>query len=180
MANSIILTVTGKDRPGLVDDMSAIITQLEGNWLESRITKLSGNFAGIIRVSVPEQNTEQLEADLKAVECESFHLSIELQHSAEADVPVRELSLEIIGPDHPGIIRDISHALAEKKISINEMLTDCNDGAMSSERIFSAEINISIPIAVSVDMLRDKLEDLADQLMVDISMDDLEGTVTRI
>ena len=60
------------------------------------------------------------------------------------------------------------------------METDCNDGAMSSERIFSAAINISIPMAVSVDTLRDELEDLADQLMVDISMDDLDGTVTRI
>ncbi|MEH6630731.1 MAG: ACT domain-containing protein [Halopseudomonas aestusnigri] len=180
MANSIILTATGKDRPGLVDDMSTMITQHGGNWLESRITKLSGNFAGIIRVSVPSKNHEKLESDLNTLESDSFHLKIERQSKAEAEVPVRELSLEIVGPDHPGIVQDISHALAAKKIGINEMLTDCNDGAMSSERIFSAEINISIPMAVSVDTLRDELEELANQLMVDISMDDLQGTVTRI
>ncbi|WP_419905766.1 glycine cleavage system protein R [Kiloniella sp.] len=180
MANSIILTVTGKDRPGLVDDISSMVTEQSGNWLESRVTKLSGHFAGIIRVSVPSKNQEKLESDLKTLETSDFHLAIERQTKAEAEVPVRELSLEIVGPDHPGIIQDISHALAEKKIGINEMLTDCNDGAMSSERIFSAEINISIPMAVSVDTLRDELEELADQLMVDISMDDLEGTVTRI
>ena len=102
MANSIILTVTGKDRPGLVDDMSAIITQQDGNWLESRITKLSGNFAGIVRVSIPDQNFDKLKAGLESIACEDFHLSIERLSNAEPGGPVRELSLEIMGPDHPG------------------------------------------------------------------------------
>lgn len=180
MANTIILTVIGSDRPGLVDDLATMVNKHGGNWLESRMTRLSSNFAGIVRVSVPEANHKALEGDIQSLGCANCQLIIEQEIKAGSDETLRELSLEIIGPDHPGIVQDISHALAEKKIGINEISTDCQDGAMSSERIFSAEINIAIPTSMPVDSIREQLEELANQLFVDITMDDLQGTVTRI
>ncbi|WP_020592518.1 glycine cleavage system protein R [Kiloniella laminariae] len=179
MAN-IIMTVIGTDRSGLVDQLSATITDHGGNWLESRMSRLSGYFAGILRVSVPEEQLVSMEAALQHLTGDSLQLVIAHETAGADEGPQKALHLEVLGPDHPGIVHDISHALATKNIGISSISTDCRDGAMSSERIFSADINISVPVNVSVDSIRDELEDLANELMVDITMDDLEGSVVQI
>jgi glycine cleavage system regulatory protein len=60
MPTSLVLTVLGEDRPGLVEALSHIIAAHEGNWLESRMAHLAGQFAGILRASVPEGNATAL------------------------------------------------------------------------------------------------------------------------
>lgn len=180
MAKTIILTIIGPDKPGLVDDLSAVITEHGGSWLESRMSKLSGYFAGILRISVPKKSFDAIQEALKAMESNGLSLQIECETVEKVEVPHRDVHLEIMGPDHPGIVHDIAHALAEKSISIADLSSECIDGAMSGEKVFHAAIVASIPKEVSLDDTREELEDLANKLMVDITMDDLEGTVTRI
>jgi len=56
---SLVLTVIGPDRPGLVESLSQAIAQQEGNWLESRMARMAGQFAGILRVNIEEERAEE-------------------------------------------------------------------------------------------------------------------------
>lgn len=62
---TFIITFIGDDRPGLVESLSQVISDHNGNWLESRLSQLAGKFAGLISVSVPEESTAALQVALK-------------------------------------------------------------------------------------------------------------------
>ena len=59
------MTVIGPDRTGLVDAVAALVTEHGGNWLESRMSRLGGHFAGILRVEAPEEREKGLVAALE-------------------------------------------------------------------------------------------------------------------
>ena len=65
METSYIVTFIGDDRPGLVESLSRVIESNRGNWLESRLSQLGGKFAGLVLVTLPDDNGPALEADLK-------------------------------------------------------------------------------------------------------------------
>ena len=67
MANSLVLTICAHDRPGVMKLISNTIAQCDGNWLESRMARLGGQFAGIVRVECSEEKLSQLRENLKAL-----------------------------------------------------------------------------------------------------------------
>jgi glycine cleavage system regulatory protein len=52
---SLVLTVIGADRPGLVETLAQTIAEHGASWLESRMAHLAGHFVGLLRVSVPRR-----------------------------------------------------------------------------------------------------------------------------
>ena len=49
---TLVLTLIGPDRAGLVEAVAAVVADHGGNWLESRMSRLAGQFAGILEVEV--------------------------------------------------------------------------------------------------------------------------------
>ncbi|MGL4399643.1 MAG: glycine cleavage system protein R, partial [Luteolibacter sp.] len=64
MTHSIVMTVLGGDRPGLVNSLAATVASHGGNWLESRMARLAGQFAGIVRIECPAATVDALIAAL--------------------------------------------------------------------------------------------------------------------
>lgn len=85
----------------------------------------------------------------------------------------RSLSLNLVGQDHPGIVHEVSHALASRKINIDEFSSECTSASWSGETLFHAAARLRIPQQMSTDELREVLEGLANELMVDITLDDV-------
>ncbi len=169
---SLVLTVIGDDRPGLVDALSAAIAEHGGNWEESRMAELAGKFAGILRISVSDPRADALAAALQALEARGL-LHITAERSAEelhAGTP-RTLELELLGQDHPGIVHDIAHALATKGISIDELNTSTSSASMGGGTLFEAHLTLTVPEKVHTEELQALLENLADELMVDIKLE---------
>ena len=67
MATYLVLTIIGDDKPGLVGLLSETISRHSGNWLESNMSHLAGKFAGILRVSVGDDEADALVADLQGL-----------------------------------------------------------------------------------------------------------------
>lgn len=67
MATYLVLTAIGDDRPGLVEQLALVVARNSGNWLESSMSQLAGKFAGILRVSVPDENVEKLVSELESL-----------------------------------------------------------------------------------------------------------------
>src|SRR6185437_9456716 len=112
MQHSLVMTVIGNDRPGLVDSVASIVAEHGGNWLESRMSRLAGQFAGIVHVEVPAENELALTKALKTLDARGLTVVV---HSGQRKAAAgRQTSvLEIVGQDRPGIVRQISHTLAE-------------------------------------------------------------------
>jgi glycine cleavage system regulatory protein len=165
----LVLTVLGDDRPGLVESVAHVIATHEGNWLESRMARLAGKFAGILRASVPDANAETLTIALQELEAQGLRLLIEWSPSDESAQTYRQFTLDLMGNDRLGIIRDISHALAQRGINIDALDTAYMSAPMTGEMLFKATAQLSVPLHVRIVELQEGLERLAHDLMVDIT-----------
>ena len=172
---ALTLTLIGRDRPGLVRSLSERVAAAGGNWLESRMARLAGQFAGILLVDLPEAEVAHLVADLEALEAEGLRATVERGLGEEAAGPYQTLLLELVGQDHPGIVRDIAQALGARRVNIEELTTRVVSGSFSGERMFEAEARLRVPVDVSAEDLRVTLEVLANELMVDIRLDPAVG-----
>ena len=170
MQHSLVMTIIGEDRPGLVDSVASLVAAHDGNWLESRMSRLGGHFAGILRAEVPKDKEAALLQALKKLEADGLHVVV---HPDQTPAAVkRPLSiLEIIGQDRPGIIRDISHTLAGYGVNVEELHTECVSAAMSGEMLFKARATLSIPESCNLSELLKKLEKVAADLFVDVSLE---------
>ncbi len=169
MGKTLVLTFIAKDRPGLVEKLSETVTEEGGNWLDSRMAHLAEKFAGIARIEVPGDKVSSLKSALTALEAEGFRVTVE-EATAAAPPGGPVFSLDLVGPDHPGIVRDISHCLAEHGVSVEEMETDIRGAPMGGGSLFYAQARVCIPASLSEEELRQALEALAAALMVDITL----------
>lgn len=176
MNTFIVLTFIGEDRPGLVQALSQSVAEHGGNWLGSRSARLAGKFAGILHASVPDDRADALIEELKTFSQRGLSVVVERTTAAEARGRYRRLRLDLVGNDRPGIVHDISRALAEREINVDKLETECVSAPMSGEMLFKATADLRAPEGISIDELRDRLEDLADELMVDIQLADVGGS----
>jgi glycine cleavage system regulatory protein len=166
---TLILTVIGDDRPGLVSTVSAPISTHGANWERSRLARLAGKFAGIVLVSVADDRLDALVEDLRALEAQG--LQIDLERTDEGHEPEwLQLHLELVGADHPGIVAEITAALASHRVSIEDLSTDVRDAPMAGGTLFEAQAVLEVPPTMNAEELRSTLEDLADDLMVDLTL----------
>jgi glycine cleavage system regulatory protein len=162
---SLILTVVGPDRPGLVRALSEAVAACGGSWLESRMARLAGQFAGIVLVEAPESLLD----DLRALENQGLRIVV---HSGSSEpvgpVVAHRLALEVVGNDRPGIVRDVTRVLADSGVNIEELTTGVSSGSFSGERLFRVTALVRAPDTAAVDGMRTGLETLGNELMVDI------------
>ncbi|MBN2193238.1 MAG: glycine cleavage system protein R [Polyangiaceae bacterium] len=166
----LVLTLIGPDRPGLVEAVSETVARHGGNWLESRMARLAGQFAGILRVSVPEGKASVLEADLGGMDTHGLRILVQGSVESPPDVPSRLLDLELVGQDRPGIVREISQALAGRGVNVEELVTDCVSAPMSGEQLFRAHARLRAPRELAIADLTTALEAVAHDLMVDVAL----------
>lgn len=167
------MTIIGQDRPGLVDSVAAIVAEQGGNWLESRMSRLGGHFAGILRVEVPAQQEAILVQSLKGLSAKGLSVVVHPDQPSSLSGERKLSILEIVGQDRPGIVREISHALAEYGVNVEELHTERASAAMSGEMLFRAKAHLSIPENCSLVEVRRKLERIAEDLIVEVSLEEL-------
>ena len=166
---SLVMSFIAQDRPGLVGLLSRTVAEHQGNWLESGMSRLGGKFAGILVIQVPEAQSDALVAALKSLEAQGLRVSVE-RSEEQPETETRAGTLELIGHDKPGIVRDISQALAQQHINVHRMSTELTSGSMSAELLFKASAELQVPPSVDLDQLQDALEAIASDLMVDITL----------
>ena len=168
---TFVLSVIGDDRPGLVSALSVPINAHGASWERSQMSRLAGKFAGIVLVAVADERLDALVADLTALKTQGLEVTIE-----RTDEPVEReslrLHLELLGADHPGIVAEISAALAARNVSIDELSTDVREAPMAGGTLFEARAVLNAPPTTSTEALRSMLEGLADELMVEIRLSD--------
>jgi len=175
MRTSLVLTVLGDDKPGIVEHLSDRILAAGANWEESRMARLAGKFAGILRVSVEAARAEALASSLQALQTGGLKVVVESGADAVTGLS-RTLGVELLGSDHPGIIRDISRVLAQHGVNIEELETSVTSAPMSGDALFRARALLRLPSTASPHELVHLLEALAGDLMVDLTVEQPDPT----
>ena len=165
----MVLTAIAKDRPGLVKLLADVIASHGGNWIDSSMARLGGEFAGILRIVIPRGQTAELEAGLARLAEEGIDFIIHRGTSFPAQAGAR-IRLELTGVDHPGIVLEVSRALAVHSVSIDELQTTVFPASMTGSAMFSAKADLVLPMDLDVAVLRDTLEQIAHDIMIDIEL----------
>jgi glycine cleavage system regulatory protein len=169
---TFIISFIGEDRPGLVEGLSEVISKHGGNWLESRLSQLAGKFTGLISISLPEESSVALQADLKGLSEAGISVRLTACTSQVADHEQTQLiTLTILGPDRPGIVREIAAALSSRAINVVDMESFVSSAPMSAELLFHARVEAELPDPGDLEELGDSLDAIANEMDVDIQVE---------
>jgi glycine cleavage system regulatory protein len=172
MQASLVLTIIGADRTGLVQSIAKTVAAYEGNWVESRMARLAGHFAGILCVTVAQERAAALQDALLRLKTQGLDVMVEVGHIQPPPADTRLLELEVIGQDRPGIVREIAQALAQRGVNVEELATECYSAPMSGETLFKATAELRAPASLPLEQLRSALEQIANEMMVEINLHD--------
>ena len=170
MQNRYVITFIGSDRRGIVEQLADVIQQQHGNWLDSKLSQLGGKFAGLILVELADDRSAALEKALR--DLPGGDLSVRITEAGQASREVgTALTLTLTGPDRPGIVREISRALAAAGINVSKMESHVEGAAFTGEPMFHATLNASAPEILSVDAFQESLDRIADEMTLEIDLD---------
>lgn len=174
MRDSLVLTVVGPDRTGLVEALADQISAAAGNWEASHMARLAGQFAGILLVTIDADATGGLLAALRDLERHGLTVTIHAAGEAPPPPATHTAFLELTGDDRVGIVRDVARALAARGVNVEELESEVMSAPMSGEALFTARAVLRIPVEHSLQAVRADLEALGSELMVDLAADDDE------
>jgi glycine cleavage system regulatory protein len=173
MPIALVLTVISPDRTGLVEAIARTVADHGGNWLESRMCRLGGEFAGILRVEIPAEKKSTLLDALQKLQANGLQIVVRADEPAPVVTGGRQTKLEIIGSDRPGIVREITSVLARAGVNVEEFSSEVTSAPMSGETLFKAGIRLQLPAGCDVAALKKDLEKIAADLLVDVSFGEL-------
>ncbi|GAB3028088.1 glycine cleavage system transcriptional repressor [Bowmanella dokdonensis] len=161
---SVIFTLLGKDKPGIMEAVSRAVRQLQGNWLASNFAHMGGHFTGFVEVKLPSENIRPLLDKLDAMP----ELNIRLVQGQTSDRATRQVSLEILGNDKPGIVQELTSVLHQFQLNILRFSSNCEAAPNWGGNLFKAQVVIEIPEDFDLGPLSQSLEKIANDLVVDI------------
>jgi glycine cleavage system regulatory protein len=165
----LVLSVIARDEPGLVERIALCISSHGGNWLESRMARMAGQFAGIVRIAAPLSAHTELVAALRDLEGRGIRVHV-VEAGGEPVCDWQVIRLDLVGNDRPGIVRDITRLLSSHGVNLEKLNSDVVPAPMSGEMLFQAQAVLAVPPSVSLDQLQAHLEGLADELMVELKL----------
>lgn len=161
----IIISFISPDRPGIVDQIASVVKNQQGNWQTSSLHHLSGLFAGIVEITVDESHLDDLCAALSNLT--ELNLQVEVAPDTLATA-AEKIILELTANDRAGIVSDISSVIHHHNGNLIKLVSNQQSAAHSGQLMFNAKAHVTIDES-AVDNMVTALENIADDLMVDIT-----------
>ena len=172
MKKYFVISALGKDRPGIVNQLSKAILDCGCNIEDSRMTVLGGEFALILMVSGHWGAITRLERQVPVLE-KKLELTILARHT-EPRTAVQDTvpyTVDVVAMDHPGIVHDIADFFATRDINIEELSTWTYPAAHTGAPMFSLNMTVSLPSGVHIGRLRDEFTGFCDNLNLDATIE---------
>ena len=172
MTNEIVLTLTGHDRVGIVNQITDLFVKHGGNVETSRMAHLGGEFAMLALVAFDDKALPALEAEFDKLRDEGFQITLVQTEDDHAKKYAGWLpyQIEVLGADHEGIIYEVTHHLAQQGINIEEMETSTSPAPMSGTPLFRMEATVLVPPKLPFPKWSDALEEIGDKLNVTVEI----------
>lgn len=169
MTTRVLISFFCDDRPGVIEQLSGLISEHDGNWLDSQLSRLGGRFAGVLHAQIPVSQRVALSDALNALNSEGIISS--LTDAGESTPPALETQrLTLMGPDRPGIVRELTRALRSAGFNVRSLETGVETAPMSGEPLFRAEACIELNQNSRLDELEWQLDAMADAMTLEIDL----------
>ncbi len=177
----LVISAIGTDRPGIVNELSQIITRQQGNIDDSRMTVLGGEFAIILLISGSAEALTNIEKNLQQ-QASVLNLSIiskqtasntaatknNIHNSANNSLPYL---VEVLAIDNPGIVYKLADFFSTQNINIQSMQTNRYQAPHTGTQMFAIDMIIAIPESIMISELRDEFLDLCEDMNLDASIE---------
>ena len=163
--NRIIITAIGIDKPGLVDEISSIINDNNGNIENSKMIKIDNQFAMIIDFYC-SNNLDTIKTKLEKIK----NLDITYKSTLQSDKKYKSKQYVIKGADNQGIVKKISNFFSYNDINITEINTYIELGAVTGTPLFNMEIIISYNDLHDIGKIESNLKNLCENRNLDIKI----------
>ena len=175
-SNHLVISAIGKDRPGIVNDLSECILESGCNIADSRMTVLGGDFAVILLVSGNWNTVAKLEDQLPRLG-ERLDMTLTWRRT-EPQKPVANMlpyGVDVVSLDHPGIVHSLAGFFSARSINIQDLVTSSYRAAHTGTPMFSVHMRIDIPAEIHIATLREEFMDFCDQLNLDAVMEPIKA-----
>lgn len=170
MRTTLVMTIIGPDRTGLVDALARPIADHGGNWLESRMCRLGGQFAGLARVDIESAKADALRSEIENISLDGISVTVQADTSTPVEDASSTVNVELVGQDRPGLLREITGVFARHNLNVEELTSEVSEAPQGGGMIFRADATVSVPSTADLDAVGDDLEKIATDLMVDIAL----------
>jgi methionyl-tRNA formyltransferase len=168
---SLVVTVTGPDRPGIVHALSDCAQRHGANWGTCRMARIAGEFAGTVHFELAREAVPALAAALRGLEASGLQVVIvDSRGAGVAPAGLRGFELELVGDDRLGIVSQLTRILAERGISIESLQTQTLRTVPTAPPSFKVNAHLLLPATLDVEALRGELGALAQAMMLDIAL----------
>jgi glycine cleavage system transcriptional repressor len=174
--NHLVISALGRDRPGIVNQLSKAIYELDCNITDSRMTVLGGEFAILLLVAGPWNRLAKLEDMVPELQ-DRLDLTITTKRTEEraAQANLLPYGVDVVALDHPGIVYSLASFFSEKNINIEDMTTSSYAAAHTGTPMFSVRMSIGIPADIHIAALRDEFMDFCDSMNIDAVLEPIKG-----
>jgi glycine cleavage system transcriptional repressor len=171
MPKNIVITLTGRDKVGIVESVTSVVAERDGNVESSRMTRLGGEFAMLMLVTVPDEEFADLDQDFQPLRKLGYQITLlQTEDDSKKYTGWLPYELEVTGADHEGIIHEISRHLAAQGINIESMDTSSTPAPMSGTRLFMMKGIVLVPPKLAYHVWSDALDEIGDRLNVSVKV----------
>ena len=167
---SLVVSIVGADRQGIVSSLAERAQRFGANWAASRMTRLAGEFAGMVHLEVPRENADALATSLRDLASSGLQVVVARSDGTNVASSLRVVELELVGEDRLGIVSNLAKLLAGRGVSIESIHTDIVRSGVSGKQTFKVAAHLLVPAAVSVEALQQEVGSLAREMMLDIAL----------
>ena len=168
MRKQLVLTASGRDQVGVVDEMTELLLKWEGNVESSRMVRLGGDFAMLMFVTAPEEKIEGLRSALAEVHYAKYDVHTRLSEvETVEESAAMPCAITVLGADHMGIVHQVARYLSEQGINMETMTTEVVAAPMSGTPLFTMSAVVRVPPQLEIADLREALAFIADELGVE-------------
>jgi glycine cleavage system transcriptional repressor len=170
MPKSFVLTLTGPDRIGIVDEVTSLLLERGVNVETSRMARLGGEFAILMLGSMPASGLASLDEGLRGLASRGYKVTTTEAGPSPAEAPAGWLShrIEVEGADHEGIIREVAHYLSRRGINIESMDSETTPAPISGTPLFTMTAHVAVPPGEASKGWEDGLEELGGRMNLEI------------
>ncbi len=166
----------GRDRPGIVADLSECVYECGCNLEDASMTMLGSEFATLMLISGRGEDLQsRLYEATKRLEWER-RLTVFLRPLAEepdqlAGPSPRKYRLSAVGVDKAGLVARVARCLADFDVLITDLRGSVSHVPQSGTPLYTLAVRMSVPTSVDVEELGRALDAIGRALDVEVSLE---------
>jgi glycine cleavage system transcriptional repressor len=177
MVKKLVMTLTGHDRVGIVDEITRIVLHYDGNVEASRMARLESEFSMLMLISVPQTKYDTLCNGLDHLKDEGYRITVVAVNQEDTKKYSGWIPYQVVvsGADHEGIIHTIAHHMANLGINIEAIDTSMISAPVSGTALFMMTAVVYAPPDQPYHKWKEDLQKISERLNVDTEVSPYTG-----